>query len=48
VDLNGGYVVNEWARLNLVWSNVLDKDHIELFGGSVIGSRALGGLTLTF
>ena len=48
VDLNGGYVVNEWARLNLVWANVLDKDHIELFGGSVIGGRALGGLTLTF
>ena len=48
VDLNGGYVVNEWARLNLVWNNVLDKQHYELFGGSVIGSRALGGITLTF
>ena len=48
VDLNGGYVVNEWARINLVWNNVLDKHHYELFGGSVIGSRALGGVTLTF
>ena len=48
VDLNGGYVVIEWARLNLVWSNVLDKQHYELYGGSVIGSRALGGVTLTF
>lgn len=48
VDLNAGYVVNEWARLNLVWNNVLDKQHIELFGGSVIGGRALGGVTLTF
>ncbi|CAN5865887.1 hypothetical protein BH20GEM1_BH20GEM1_09530 [soil metagenome] len=47
-DLNAGYVVNEWARLNLVWNNVLDKQHIELYGGSVIGGRALGGVTLTF
>jgi iron complex outermembrane receptor protein len=48
VDLNAGFVVNEWARLNVVWNNVLDKQHFELFGGSVIGSRALGGVTLTF
>jgi outer membrane receptor protein involved in Fe transport len=48
VDLNAGYVLNDWARLNLVWNNVLDKEHIELFGGSVIGGRALGGVTLTF
>lgn len=48
VDLNAGYVLNDWARLNLVWNNVLDKEHIELYGGSVIGGRALGGVTLTF
>lgn len=48
VDLNGSYVINEWARVNLIWNNVLDKEHIELYGGSVIGSRALGGVTLTF
>jgi iron complex outermembrane receptor protein len=48
VDLNAGYVLNDWARLNLVWNNVLDKEHIELYGGSVIGGRALGGITLTF
>jgi iron complex outermembrane receptor protein len=48
VDLNGGYVVNEWARLNVVWTNVFDKQHYQLYGGSVIGSRALGGVTLTF
>lgn len=30
VDLNGGYVVNEWARLNLVWTNVFDKEHYQL------------------
>jgi hypothetical protein len=34
--------------VNLVWTNVLDKEHYQLYGGSVLGSRAVGGLTLTF
>lgn len=47
-DLSGGWQVNELARVHLVWTNVLDKEHYQLFGGSVLGSRAIGGVTLTF
>lgn len=48
VDLTGGYQITDSARLQLVWTNVLDKEHFQLYGGSVLGSRALGGITFNF
>ncbi|CAN5328434.1 hypothetical protein BH18GEM1_BH18GEM1_09430 [soil metagenome] len=48
VSLSGGWQFTDHARANLVWTNVLDKEHYQLYGGSVLGSRAIGGLTLTF
>ncbi|MFN2384360.1 MAG: TonB-dependent receptor domain-containing protein [Gemmatimonadota bacterium] len=48
VDLNAGYQVTDYAQINLVWTNVTDKEHYQLYGGSILGSRALGGVTLTF
>ncbi|HUP01652.1 MAG TPA: TonB-dependent receptor [Gemmatimonadota bacterium] len=48
VSLTGGWQVTDNARLNLVWTNVLNKEHFQLYGGSVLGSRAIGGLTFTF
>lgn len=48
VDLNGGWQATDYARLNLVWTNVLDKEVYQLYGGSVIGSRAIGGITFDF
>jgi iron complex outermembrane receptor protein len=47
-DLTGGFNFNENTRVNLVWTNVLDKEHYQLYGGSVLGSRAIGGVTFTF
>lgn len=48
VDLSGGYEVTDYARLQLVWTNVFDKEHYQLYGGSVLGSRAIGGITFDF
>jgi len=48
IDLSGSYQVTDFARLRLVWTNVLDKEHFQLFGGSILGSRAIGGLTFNF
>lgn len=48
VDLNGSWRMTPYARLNLVWANVLDKEHYQLYGGSMLGSRAIGGVTFTF
>jgi iron complex outermembrane receptor protein len=47
-DLTGGFNFNENTRVNLVWTNVLDKEHFQLYGGSILGSRAIGGVTFTF
>jgi outer membrane receptor protein involved in Fe transport len=48
VDLNAGWQATPFARFNLFWVNVLDKQHYQLYGGSILGSRAIGGVTLTF
>lgn len=48
VSLSGGWHFTDYARVNAVWTNVLDKEHYQLYGGSILGSRAVGGLTLTF
>ena len=48
VDLNGSWNVAPFARINVAWNNVLDKEHFQLYGGSVLGSRAVGGVTFTF
>ena len=48
VDLSGTWQATEYARLNLSWTNVLDEETYQLYGGSVLGSRAVGGVTFTF
>lgn len=48
MDLNGGWQATDYARVNLTWTNVLDKEIYHLYGGSVLGSRAIGGVTFNF
>jgi outer membrane receptor protein involved in Fe transport len=48
VNANVGYRINNNIRLNIVGTNVLDQKRYQLYGGSVIGRRVLGGLTATF
>lgn len=46
VNLSGGYQVNDHLSLNMNISNLLDRKHYEIFGGSVLGRR--GVLTATY
>ena len=48
VDANIGYRVNNYLRIYAVASNLLDQRRFQLYGGSVIGRRILGGMTATF
>lgn len=48
VNLSAGYRVNNYLRVHLTATNVFDEQRFQLYGGSVIGRRALGGITATF
>ncbi len=48
VDLSAGYRVNNSLRVHLTATNVLDQQRFLLYGGSVIGRRVLGAVTVTF
>jgi iron complex outermembrane receptor protein len=48
VNLSAGYRINNYLRIHATATNLLDQDRFQLFGGSVIGRRVLGGFTATF
>jgi outer membrane receptor protein involved in Fe transport len=48
LDVNLGYRVNNYVRLLVVGTNVLDQKRFSIYGGSVNGRRVLGGVTATF
>ena len=48
VDLNLGYRFNNNTRAFASATNLLDQRRFQLYGGSVIGRRILGGVTATF
>jgi outer membrane receptor protein involved in Fe transport len=48
VNVSAGYRINNYLRIHATATNLLDQDRFQLFGGSVIGRRVLGGLTATF
>jgi outer membrane receptor protein involved in Fe transport len=48
VNLSAGYRVNNYLRIHATATNLLDQDRFQLFGGSVIGRRVLGGVTANF
>lgn len=48
IDVNLGYQVNNYVRLHLVATNVLDQKRYTIYGGSVLGRRVIGGITATF
>ena len=47
INLSVGYTVNESVHLNFNISNLLNTDHYEIFGGSNIGRRAIGTMTVS-
>jgi hypothetical protein len=46
--LGAGFRVNNNLRIHGTATNVLDQKRFQLYGGSVIGRRVLGGLTANF
>jgi outer membrane receptor protein involved in Fe transport len=48
VNLSAGYRINNYVRVHATATNLLDQERFQLYGGSVIGRRVLGGITATF
>ncbi len=48
VNLSAGYRINNFVRLHATATNLFDQERFQLYGGSVIGRRILGGVTATF
>jgi outer membrane receptor protein involved in Fe transport len=48
VNVSAGYRVNNYLRVHATATNVFDEKRFQLYGGSVIRRRVLGGITATF
>jgi iron complex outermembrane receptor protein len=48
LNMSAGYRVNNNLRIHATATNVLDQKRFQLYGGSVIGRRVLGGITANF
>lgn len=48
LNVSAGYRINNYVRIHATATNVLDQQRFQLFGGSVIGRRLLGGVTANF
>jgi hypothetical protein len=44
----GGYQLKRGISLRMVVTNLLNDQHYELFGGSVIGRQAIGSVVAEF
>ncbi|HEY7611732.1 MAG TPA: TonB-dependent receptor [Gemmatimonadales bacterium] len=48
LNLSAGYRINNYVRIHATATNVFDQQRFQMFGGSVIGRRVLGGVTANF
>ncbi len=48
MNMTADYRINDMLAIGVNASNVFDHDHRESFGGDIIGSRALGWVSLTW
>jgi outer membrane receptor for ferrienterochelin and colicins len=48
VNVSAGYRINNYFRVHATATNLLDEKRFQLYGGSVIGRRVLGGITAAF
>jgi hypothetical protein len=46
--VSAGYRINNYVRIHATATNLFDQQRFQLFGGSVIGRRILGGVTASF
>ena len=47
-SLGAGYRINNNVRVHATATNLFDQQRFQMFGGSVIGRRVLGGITASF
>ena len=47
-NVSAGYRINNYVRVHATATNLLDQERFQLYGGSVIGRRVLGGVTASF
>ncbi len=48
LNVSAGYRINNYVRIHATATNLLDQQRFQLYGGSVIGRRVLGGVTANF
>ena len=48
LNIGLGYRVNNYLRIHATGTNLLDQERFQLYGGSVIGRRIIGGITANF
>ena len=48
LNLSAGYRINNYVRVHATATNLFDQQRFQMYGGSVIGRRILGGVTATF
>ncbi|HSB56076.1 MAG TPA: TonB-dependent receptor, partial [Gemmatimonadales bacterium] len=48
VNVSAGYRINNYVRIQATATNLFNQERYQLFGGSVIGRRVLGGITANF
>jgi outer membrane receptor protein involved in Fe transport len=48
LNVSAGYRINNYVRVHATATNLFDQERFQLYGGSVIGRRVLGGVTATF
>jgi outer membrane receptor protein involved in Fe transport len=48
LNVSAGYRINNYVRIHAAATNLLDQQRFQLFGGSVIERRVLGGVTANF
>jgi outer membrane receptor protein involved in Fe transport len=48
INLSAGYRISNYLRVHATATNLLDQQQYQIFGGSVIGRRVLGGVTANF
>jgi outer membrane receptor protein involved in Fe transport len=48
LNVSAGYRINNYVRVHATATNLFDQQRFQLFGGSVIGRRVLGGVTANF
>ena len=48
LNVSAGYRLNNFVRFHATATNLFDQQRFQMYGGSVIGRRVLGGVTATF